>query len=71
MKDRRLKLSQLLPGVDGASVDLAVELSAEVLQGAVVSEGAPLRVDAHAAFVSLHHVDVPQLLHVAGVGSRP
>lgn len=65
-----IKPSQLLPGVHGASVNLTVELCAKVFQGAVVSKGAPLRVDAHAAFVSFHQVDVPQLLHVAGVCSR-
>lgn len=62
---------QLFPRVDGAPVDLTVKLCADVLQRAVVPKGAPLRVDAHPALVSLHQVNVAQLLHVAGVGARP
>lgn len=60
---------QLFAGVEGPAVDLTVKLGADVLQRAVVPERAPLRVDAHAALVALHQVDVPQLLHVAGVGA--
>jgi len=61
---------QLLAGVERASVDLFVELRPDVLQPAVVSEGSPLGVHTHPALVSLHQVDVTQLLHVARVGAR-
>lgn len=61
--------SQLLPRVERPPVYLPVKFSADVLQGPVVPEGPPLGVDAHPALVTLHQVDVPQLLHVARVGA--
>lgn len=52
------KLLQLFSRVDGAPVDLTVELCANVLYEPVVPEGAPLGIDAHPPFVSFHQVDV-------------
>lgn len=59
----------VFPLVVGGGVDVSVKLSDVIVQGAVVAEGRPLRVHAHAALVSLDQVNVTQLLHVAGVGA--
>lgn len=60
---------QLFARVDRASVDLSVELCPDVFQPAIVSEGSPLSVHAHPALISLHQVNVTQLLHVASIGA--
>ena len=57
-------------GVDGRLVHHHVKLRQDVVQGAVVSEAAPLCVDAHPPVLALHALHVLHLLHVAGVGSR-
>lgn len=62
-----IRLLQLFPWVHGASVDLTVKLWAYVFERAIVPKRSPLGVDAHAALIPLHEVDVTQLLHVAGV----
>lgn len=63
--------SQLLARVERTGVYLAVDVGAELLQGAVVSESPPLDVDTHPPFVSIQQLNVPHVLHVAGVGARP
>lgn len=63
--------SQLLAGVERTGVYLAVDVGAQLLQGAVVSESPPLDVDTHPPFVSIQQLNVPHVLHVAGVGARP
>lgn len=60
---------QLFAGVQRATVNLSVKLRPDVLQPAVVSKGSPLSVHTHPAFVTLHRVDVTQLLHIARVGA--
>lgn len=62
---------QLLARVERTGVHLAVDVGAELLQGAVVSESPPLDVDTHPPFVSIQQLNVPHVLHVAGVGARP
>ena len=57
-------------GVDGRLVHHHVKLGLDVSQRAVVSEAAPLCVDAHPPGLALHPLHVLHLLHVAGVGSR-
>ena len=59
----------LLSRCGGGSVDVVVKTGDVILEGPVVPEGPPLGVDTHAALVALHQVDVPQLLHVARVGT--
>lgn len=59
----------LFARVVGTVVDHAIELGAEVVQLAAVPKRPPLHVDAHAAVVAGHQVDVVHLLHVTGVGS--
>lgn len=61
---------QLFAWIEGARVDLSVEVGADVVEGPVVSERPPLHVDAHATLVSIHHLQVTHLLHVASVGAR-
>lgn len=58
-------------GVDGRLVHRLVKRSLDVLEGAVVSESTPLRVDAHPPVLALHALHVLHLLHVAGVCPRP
>lgn len=60
---------QLAARVERASVYLPVKLSPDVFQPAVVPEGSPLSVHAHPALVSLHQVNVTQLLHVACIST--
>lgn len=56
--------------VDGSLVHHHIKLSLDVFQRAVVSEAAPLCVNAHTPVHALHTFHVLHLLHVAGVGSR-
>lgn len=63
--------SQLLARVERTGVYLAVNVGAELLQGAVISESAPLGVDTHPPFVSVQQLNVPHVLHVASIGARP
>lgn len=67
----RVSAGQLLPlfaRVGGAVVYKAVKLGAEVVQFAGVPKRPPLHVNAHAPFVTIHQIHVPNLLHVADVG---
>ena len=59
--------SQLIPRVAGSCINLSVKVCDEVIEHAIISEGPPLRVDAHSTLISLHQIDVSPLLHVAGV----
>lgn len=63
--------SQLFARVEGASINLSVKFSAEVIQGAIITERTPLHVHTHATLVTIHQLQVPHLLHVARVGARP
>lgn len=63
-------LVPLLAGVGRTLVHSVVEGSAEVVEFAMVAEGAPLHVDAHATLVPLHQLHVLHLLHVARVCAR-
>lgn len=59
----------LLALVERVLVHCLVVLGADVVQAAVVPERPPLHVDTHAALLAIHDLDVPHLLHVAGVAS--
>lgn len=60
---------QLFARVERPTVNFSIKFSANVLQHAIVSESSPLCVDAHPALVSLHQVNMSQLLHVACVSA--
>lgn len=62
------QLLPLFPRVGGAIVYKVIKLCAEVIQFAAVPKRPPLHVNAHTPFVTIHQIDVPHLLHVAGVG---
>lgn len=61
---------QLLARVQRACIYFTVDVSAQVLQGAVVSKSPPLRIDTHPPFISIQQLDVPHMLHVAGISAR-
>lgn len=62
---------QLLARIKRTGVYLAVNVGPQLVQGTVVSKSPPLCIDAHPAFVSIQQLDVPHVLHIAGVGARP
>lgn len=62
--------SQLLARVQRACIYFTVDDGAQVLQGAVVSKSPPLCIDTHPPFISIQQLDVPHMLHVAGISAR-
>lgn len=60
---------QLLARVEGPTVDLPVKLSSDILQCAVVSKCPPFGINTHPAFISLHQVNVSELLHVTCISA--
>lgn len=61
--------SQLFAGVEGAGVDILVEVCTKIFQSAVVPKCPPLHVNTHPPLIPFHQLQVTHLLHVAGVGA--
>lgn len=62
--------SQLLARVQRARIYFTVDIGAQVLQGTIVSKSAPLCINTHLALIPVQQLQVPHLLHVAGIGPR-
>lgn len=59
----------LFSRIEREVVHSPIVLRPDVVETSVVSKSPPLHVDTHPPLISLHHLDVPHLLHVARVAA--